>query len=88
MSYAKRMLDTYPRDFNLDAGVLTAAIDALSDCAQACTACADEVHPPRSGLCRCVHGHAAGGQPPDRVRRECHPAAAGGVRGGLPELWG
>jgi len=42
MSYAKRMLDTYPRDFNLDAGVLAAAIDALSDCAQACTACADD----------------------------------------------
>jgi hypothetical protein len=42
MSYAKRMLDTYPRDFHLDAGVLTAAIDALSDCAQACTACADD----------------------------------------------
>src|SRR5215203_233681 len=42
MSYAKQMLDTYPRDFNLDAGVLAAAIDALSDCAQACTACADD----------------------------------------------
>ena len=42
MSYAKRMLDTYPRDFNLDASLLAAAIDALSDCAQACTACADD----------------------------------------------
>lgn len=42
MSYAKRMLDTYPRDFNLDAGILAATIDALSDCAQACTACADD----------------------------------------------
>jgi hypothetical protein len=42
MSYAKQMLDTYPRDFNVDAGVLAAAIDALSDCAQACTACADD----------------------------------------------
>ena len=41
MSYAKQMLDTYPRDFNLDASVLAATIDALSDCAQACTACAD-----------------------------------------------
>jgi hypothetical protein len=41
MSYAKQMLDTYPRDFNLDAGRLAAAIDALYDCAQACTACAD-----------------------------------------------
>ena len=42
MSYAKQMLDTYPRDFNVDASVLAAAIDALSDCAQACTACADD----------------------------------------------
>ena len=42
MSYAKGMLDTYPRDFNLDAGILAATIDALSDCAQACTACADD----------------------------------------------
>jgi hypothetical protein len=42
MSYAKQMLDTYPRDFNLDADVLAATIDALSDCAQACTACADD----------------------------------------------
>jgi hypothetical protein len=42
MSYAKQMLDTYPRDFNLDATQLAATIDALSDCAQACTACADD----------------------------------------------
>jgi uncharacterized protein DUF326 len=42
MSYARQMLDTYPRDFNVDAGVLAAAIEALSDCAQACTACADD----------------------------------------------
>ena len=41
MSYARQMLDTYPRTFNVDAGVLAAAIDALSDCAQACTADAD-----------------------------------------------
>jgi hypothetical protein len=42
MSYAKRMLDTYPRDFNLDAGVLATTIEALNDCAQACSACADD----------------------------------------------
>lgn len=42
MTSAKRMLDTYPRDLNLDAGILAATIDALSDCAQACTACADD----------------------------------------------
>ena len=38
MSYARQMLDTYPRALNVDAGVLAAAIDALSDCAQACIA--------------------------------------------------
>ena len=38
MSYARQMLDTYPRDFNVDAGVLATTIDALNDCIQACTA--------------------------------------------------
>ena len=38
MSYAKQMLDTYPRSFNADAAVLASAIQALTDCAQACTA--------------------------------------------------
>jgi len=38
MSYARQFLDTYPGTINADAGVLAAAIDALSDCAQACIA--------------------------------------------------
>ena len=38
MSYSRQMLDTYPRAWIIDAGVLAAAIDALSDCAQACNA--------------------------------------------------
>jgi hypothetical protein len=38
MSYARQMLDSYPRTVNVDAGVLAAAIDAISDCAQAWTA--------------------------------------------------
>ena len=42
MSYAKAMLDTYPRDFNVDAVVLARCIDACHDCALACTACADD----------------------------------------------
>ena len=41
MSYARQMLDTYPRDFNVDAGVLAATINSLNDCAQACAADAD-----------------------------------------------
>ena len=38
MSYARQMLDTYPRAWTVDADVLAAAIDALSDCTQACHA--------------------------------------------------
>jgi hypothetical protein len=41
MSYARQLLDTYPGTVSLDADVLAATIDALSDCAQACTADAD-----------------------------------------------
>lgn len=38
MSYARQMLDTYSRTFNVDSALLAAAIDALSDCVQACNA--------------------------------------------------
>jgi hypothetical protein len=41
VSYARQMLDTYPRSFDLDAGLLADSIEALMDCSQACTACAD-----------------------------------------------
>lgn len=42
MSYAGPLLDSYPRTFNVDAGTLASTIDALSDCAQACAADADD----------------------------------------------
>jgi len=41
MSYAKQMLDSYSRTIKVDKGVLAATIDALNDCAQACTADVD-----------------------------------------------
>jgi hypothetical protein len=41
MSYARQLLDTYAGTLNADAGRLAAAIDALSDCAQACVADVD-----------------------------------------------
>ena len=41
MSYARQMLDTYPRTVSIDANLLAATIDALSDCTQACTADTD-----------------------------------------------
>jgi len=50
------MLDTYPESFGLDADLLASAIDALVDCAQTCTACADaclaENDP--DGMAKCI----------------------------------
>jgi hypothetical protein len=56
MSYASQLLDSYPRTINVDAGILTAAIDALTDCAQACTSDADDdLSEPNVGeLVKCV----------------------------------
>ena len=42
MSYARQLLDAYPGTLNASAGLLAATIDALSDCAQACIADADD----------------------------------------------
>jgi hypothetical protein len=41
MSYARQLLDAYPGNISAEPGLLTATIDALSDCAQACVADAD-----------------------------------------------
>jgi hypothetical protein len=41
MSYARQLLDSYPHASGLDAGVLAATIDALTDCTQACIADVD-----------------------------------------------
>ena len=41
MSYAKQLIDSSPATAAVDAGVLAATIDALNDCAEACTADAD-----------------------------------------------
>jgi hypothetical protein len=41
MSYARQILDTYPRTLDADDNLLAAAIDAISDCAQACQADTD-----------------------------------------------
>ena len=36
------MLETYPRDFNVDANVLARCIEECYACAEACTLCADD----------------------------------------------
>ena len=41
MRYVRQMLDAYPRPPAVDVGLLAAAIEAASDCAQACTADTD-----------------------------------------------
>ena len=42
MSYANQMLQTYPRESNVDRAILSRCIQACFDCAQASTACADD----------------------------------------------
>jgi uncharacterized membrane protein len=41
MSYARQLLDSYQGTVNVDVAMLAAAIDAISDCAQACIADTD-----------------------------------------------
>ena len=41
MSMTMEMLKTYPRTFNVDTAVLAEAIEALIECANTCTQCAD-----------------------------------------------
>jgi hypothetical protein len=41
MSYARQLLDSYQSTVNTDVALLAAAIDAISDCAQACIADTD-----------------------------------------------
>jgi hypothetical protein len=53
---ASRMLETYPRDFNVEREALARCIEACSDCAQACTQCADDClseHQPQD-LVKCI----------------------------------
>jgi len=56
MSYARQLLDTYPSTFNVDADLLAATTDAVNDCAQACTACADDdlSEPDVTDLVKCI----------------------------------
>ena len=42
MTVAEKMLETYPRSFNVDRTLLVRCIEACDECAQACTACADD----------------------------------------------
>ena len=56
MTMTMPMLDTYPAEINLDRSMLARTIDALNDCAEACTACADAClsEPMVSELTKCI----------------------------------
>jgi Domain of Unknown Function (DUF326) len=56
MSYAMQLLDSYPGTFTLDASLLASTIDALNDCAQACTADADDdlSEPDVGAMVKCI----------------------------------
>ena len=41
MTTTMSMIETYPKEINLDRRMLADAIDTLMDCSEACTACAD-----------------------------------------------
>lgn len=41
MTHAHQMLETYPKDFNVDQDRLAGAIEMLVDCANTCVQCAD-----------------------------------------------
>jgi hypothetical protein len=72
MSYARQLLDTYPGKPSAGAGLLTATIDALSDCAQACVADADlhEQAPSRPDIPILVLGHGGQARPMTRPWKE------------------
>ena len=56
MTRAHQMLETYPRDVNVDLGLLARAIEALEDCAYTCTQCADSclAEPNIARLAKCI----------------------------------
>ncbi|MCU0273597.1 MAG: four-helix bundle copper-binding protein [Acidimicrobiales bacterium] len=56
MAHAQQMLDTYPRDFNVDARQLAETIEMLIDCANTCTQCADAClsESDLAGLAKCI----------------------------------
>ena len=56
MGYAAEMLETYPEPLVIDAAVLATAIEALSDCVEACTADVDHNlgEPGVAEMVRCI----------------------------------
>jgi hypothetical protein len=56
MSYARRLLDTYQRTVAVDPDVLSAAIEAMNDCAQACGADVDAnlSEPSLADMVKCI----------------------------------
>lgn len=56
MTHSQEMLDTFPRTVDIGTTELSAAIDALLDCANTCTQCADAcmAEPTMAELGKCI----------------------------------
>ena len=56
MTYARELIDTYPRGFDVDSDLLATTIDALLACAQACTTDTDaDLHEPNlAEMVKCI----------------------------------
>lgn len=56
MATATAMLETYPRDFNVQTDVLARCIDECYACAETCTLCADDClsEPDVASLIKCI----------------------------------
>ena len=88
MSYARQILDTYTRTLHADGDLLAAAIDAISDGAQACQTDtdADLSEQNLAEMVTCIRlclnctdvcaATGAGTQPPSWIRPRSHQAAA------------
>ena len=56
MTRARQMLEAYPKELNVDAGLLARTIEVLEDCANTCTQCADSCLSERdiTPLAKCI----------------------------------
>jgi hypothetical protein len=94
------MLETYPQSINLDRAELAATIDALIECSEACTECADACLSEGmvAELTKCIRTNmdcadiCAAAAPrvvtAHRLRREHQPRPVGRLRRGVQVVWG
>jgi hypothetical protein len=92
--HTQQLVQTHPRQPQVDRAVLVAGIEALYDCAQSCTACADaclgEAQVQRLRhcirLCGCLRDNRPDPLAPDGAGLGLGAESAPGVCDGLPRM--